>query len=75
MESIDINQALTKLPELLEKAFAGEEIMITKNNQQQIKIAPCPIPSQRPPLFGCDQGKIALSDDFDEPLDDFQEYM
>jgi hypothetical protein len=36
LESIDINQALPKLPELLEMAFAGEEIMITKNNQQQI---------------------------------------
>ena len=31
--------------------------------------------SARPPLFGSDKGRIYMSDDFDEPLDDFQEYM
>ena len=30
----------------------------------------------RPPFkFGCMKGKIKMSDDFDEPLDDFKEYM
>jgi DNA-damage-inducible protein J len=30
----------------------------------------------RPPFqFGCMAGKIALSEDFDEPLEDFREYM
>ena len=30
----------------------------------------------RPPLeFGCLAGKIWMADDFDEPLDDFKEYM
>lgn len=27
------------------------------------------------PRFGCLAGKIQLAPDFDEPLDDFQEYM
>lgn len=27
------------------------------------------------PRFGCLAGKIELAPDFDEPLDDFQEYM
>ena len=25
--------------------------------------------------FGCLKGKISMSDDFDEPLEDFREYM
>ncbi len=29
--------------------------------------------TQRPPLFGSDRGRIFISDDFDEPLEDFQE--
>ncbi|MDR1321760.1 MAG: type II toxin-antitoxin system RelB/DinJ family antitoxin [Gracilibacteraceae bacterium] len=30
----------------------------------------------RPPFqFGCMAGKISISDDFDEPLEDFKEYM
>ena len=27
------------------------------------------------PQFGCMKGEIWMSDDFDEPLDDFKEYM
>ncbi|MDV3002623.1 MAG: hypothetical protein N5P05_004570 (plasmid) [Chroococcopsis gigantea SAG 12.99] len=33
------------------------------------------ITSQLPALFGSDKGKIHISEDFDAPLDDFQEYM
>ena len=27
------------------------------------------------PVFGCLQGQIQMSPDFDEPLDDFKDYM
>jgi len=27
------------------------------------------------PVFGCLEGQIQMSDDFDEPLEDFKEYM
>jgi hypothetical protein len=27
------------------------------------------------PVFGCLKGQIQMSDDFDEPLDDFKDYM
>jgi hypothetical protein len=29
----------------------------------------------REPLFGCDRDLISISDNFDEPLEDFQDYM
>jgi len=32
-------------------------------------------PQKKVPKFGCMKGKIWMSDDFDEPLDDFKEYM
>jgi hypothetical protein len=34
-------------------------------------------PSPKEPLkgFGCLRGKISMSPDFDEPLEDFKEYM
>jgi len=31
-------------------------------------------PQKRPPLFGSDKDIISISDDFDEPLADFEEY-
>jgi len=27
------------------------------------------------PIFGCLKGQIQMSDDFDEPLEDFKDYM
>ena len=72
---IDINQALPQLSNLIERAFAGEEILIIKN-QQTIKIT-CVNPGhQRPPLFGSDKDQIIIADDdFDAPLDEFKEYQ
>ena len=30
---------------------------------------------KRPPLFGSDKDLITIADDFDEPLEDFKDYM
>ena len=32
-------------------------------------------PTQKTPQLGCMKGKVWISDDFDEPLEDFKEYM
>ncbi len=32
-------------------------------------------PNKRIPKFGCAKGTFKMSDDFDEPLEDFKEYM
>jgi hypothetical protein len=32
-------------------------------------------PTKRIPKFGCAKGTFKMSDDFDEPLEDFKEYM
>ncbi len=67
MKTIDINQALPQISQLIEKAVGGEEIIITKNNQPMVKLVSLqPLP-QRPPLFGSDRGLISMTDDFDEP--------
>jgi len=34
-----------------------------------------PRPVRRPFQFGCMEGQIHIPDDFNEPLDDFKEYM
>ncbi|GHV81391.1 hypothetical protein AGMMS49944_31820 [Spirochaetia bacterium] len=30
---------------------------------------------RKTPVFGCAKGKIKMADDFDDPLEDFMEYM
>jgi antitoxin (DNA-binding transcriptional repressor) of toxin-antitoxin stability system len=75
METITIQQALNQINEILEKAFSGEEIFIKKNDEQIIKISSTLPSLPRPSLFGSDKDKIYIADNFDEPLEDFEEYM
>ena len=75
METIDINQALPQIKKLLEIASTGEEIIITENNQPMVKLVSIKKDKKRPSLFGSDKDIISISDDFDEPLEDFRDYM
>ena len=42
-------------------------IFLMAKNKKEIK--------KKKPKFGCAKGQIYISPDFDEPLDDFNEYM
>lgn len=76
MTKIDISKALIQMPQLIDEASQGEEIIITKDNQPIVKIVPMLLPEGgRSSLFGIAQGWIAISDEFDEPLEEFKEYM
>lgn len=71
MTQLDITQAKADISKVLDLAIKGEEIVITQDNQPVAKISPIKRPLKR----GSAKGKVWISDDFDEPLDDFQEYM
>lgn len=74
MQNIDINQVKQRLPELIEQAIGGEEVIITKSGQPIVKLVA--INKRRHHRhFGSARGLIKMSDDFDEPLEDFREYM
>ncbi|MDB9375420.1 type II toxin-antitoxin system Phd/YefM family antitoxin [Nodularia sphaerocarpa] len=74
MQQISLHEASQKLPELIEAALSGEEIIIIKENQPVIKLIPV-IPVKRRRQPGSAKGLITLSEDFDAPLEDFQDYM
>ena len=67
----DITQAKSNLSELLDLAINGEEIVITQNDKPVAKISPIKRPFKR----GSAKGKVWMSEDLDEPIEDFQEYM
>ena len=74
MEQVALKEAESRLAELIGLAANGEEVVITKEDGSGFKIIP--LFDQRPyPKFGSAAGLVEMSDDFDEPLDDFQEYM
>ncbi|BAY25866.1 hypothetical protein NIES2100_56740 [Calothrix sp. NIES-2100] len=74
MQQITLDEASQHLSDLVEAALSGEEIIIIKDNQPVVKLTPV-APVKRRPQFGSAKGLITISDDFDEPLEDFKEYM
>lgn len=71
MAQLDITKAKADLSKLLDLAIKGEEIVITQDDKPVAKISPM----QRPLKRGSAKGKVWMSNDFDEPLEDFKEYM
>ena len=84
MHQIDLNVAKTQMASLIQSALDGEEVIITENDQpilRLIRVSASEEPSssydreKHPRQAGSARGLISMSDDFDEPLEDFAEYM
>ncbi len=74
MQQITLAEASKHLPDLIEAAIRGEEIVITKDDQPVVKLTPVSsVKRRRQP--GSAKGLVTISDDFDEPLEDFKDYM
>jgi antitoxin (DNA-binding transcriptional repressor) of toxin-antitoxin stability system len=74
MQSLTIAEAAQKLPDLIDAALRGEEVVITKDDLSGVKIVPTnPLKPSRKP--GSAKGLVWISDDFDESLEDFKDYM
>jgi len=74
MQTIDIDQAQTQISQLLQAAINGEEIIITRDNLAVLKLSPINT-SPKYRHRGSAKGQIQFAPDFDEPLEDFREYM
>jgi prevent-host-death family protein len=74
--SMTVEEAQARLKELIDNPAPGEEIVITQNQQPVAKLV-----GERParpprPAPGLGKGSILyLAPDFDEPLEEFKEYM
>ncbi len=74
MQQIDIDKAKGQLDSLFQSALSGEEILIMQNNQPVLKLVRVSRPQKRR-QSGSAKGLISMSEDFDQPLEDFREYM
>jgi len=74
MTQIDLQQAIQCFPALAELAATGEEIIIAKDNQPFLKIVRIK-PTKKRRRFGSAQGLVHIADDFNAPLEDFNDYM
>ena len=63
----NLYDAKTRLSELVDRASAGEEIVIAKNGRPLARLVP--IPAEKPNRSpGGWEGTVWIADDFDEPL-------
>lgn len=72
--NIKLDEAATHLPDLIKAAINGEDIFIIADDKQVVQLVPLPRP-KNPRKAGSAKGLITISADFDDPLDDFKEYM
>jgi prevent-host-death family protein len=66
-ETVNLYAAKTHLSELVDRAAAGEEIVIAKAGQPKAMLVPLPSKKKKREL-GFWRGKVWISDDFDAPL-------
>jgi hypothetical protein len=72
MLKVNLSEAKEQLETLIEAALKGETVVIEGEKEQNIHLVVKP----KPRVFGSGaDGILYMSDDFNEPLEDFQEYM
>jgi len=67
MNPLNPFEAKTKLSELVERAAAGEEVVIAKAGRLLARLIPLG-KRTAPRPFGLLAGQVRIGDDFDEPL-------
>jgi prevent-host-death family protein len=76
MHQITIEQATANIASVLADVLHGEEIIITDHEKPVAKVIPLELHQEKKRVFGGGKGIITyISDDFDEPLEDFKDYM
>lgn len=73
MYQIELKDAGIQLAQLVEEAARGEEVVIVRSDGTSFKIVPIDSVSMTP-KFGSAQGLIKIADDFDDPIEGFEEY-
>ncbi|HAA29946.1 MAG TPA: type II toxin-antitoxin system prevent-host-death family antitoxin [Cyanobacteria bacterium UBA8553] len=74
MRQIDIEQVKIHWERLFQAALNGDEVVITQNNQPILKLVRL-TPFKKRRQSGSAKGLICMASDFDQPLEDFSEYM
>ena len=79
MSTITIEEAHAHLDELIHRLRPGEEVVITENDQPVAKLVAALVaalpPSRKIPKLGTQPGSVLSMEPFDDPLDDFKEYL
>lgn len=73
--TVGMHEAKTHLSQLVERALAGEEIVLTRHGKPVARLTPVGRTGSREDLFNSMAGEIHIADDFDELPDDIAEAL
>lgn len=73
--NVTVAEMKANLSEILRKAAAGEEIVVTKHGKPFVKVGPHQPLAGSLPRIGAFKGRIKIADDFDELGPEWDEYV
>ena len=68
--TVNIYEAKTQLSRMVDRAAAGEEIVISRNGKPVARLCPLEPRKRNTVKFGLLKGQFEVPDDFDAPLPD-----
>ena len=71
---VNIHEAKTQLSKLIQAAVNGKQVIIARDNKPIVRLEVLPEARSHRKIGNAKGLILSMSDDFDEPLDDFKEY-
>lgn len=75
MAIVPIHEAKTHFSRLIQRALSGEEIIVSRGKEPVVRLVPIPGAQKERRLGGAKGIVTRISPDFDDPLEEFEEYM
>jgi prevent-host-death family protein len=75
MAQVGMHEAKTKLSQLVERAEAGEDIVIARNGKPVARLVPVASTASLTSVRGAWRGRVRLAEDFDELPDDMADAL
>ncbi len=72
---VNIHEAKTQLSKLIQAAVNGQQVIIARGNKPIVRLEVLPEARSHRKIGNAKGLILSMSDNFDEPLDDFKEYM
>ncbi len=72
---VNIHEAKTQLSKLIREALQGKEVIIARGNKPVVRLDVLPEARSRRKIGNAEGLILSMSNDFDEPLNDFKDYM
>jgi len=74
MIKLTLNEAQSQLSDLLKAVSKGEQVIIQNHEGQDFQLISLPT-TVKHPQYGSAKGIVKMLDNFDDPIEEFEEYM